>query len=228
MNLSARNTKALSRVFLGASMALLTAFAAAVPAFAWTDNPLTTSTPVRKVHIDELRAAANAKVVTYGFPARAWVDDPTITAGVTLVRAAHITEIRGWITVIAAFYRGVCPGQIPAAPPWTETLTAGSTPIRASHTTEVRSYIDSIGDGSTCCAVCHYPAGYSGCVLVVAGNVDPYGRCQGNYICAYDSKYYVWYLYQNGCNGAGGCVAGMNYITQCNISCTGGATYTCS
>lgn len=216
MNLSAGNIKLLYRGLLGASIALLTAFAAAAPAFAWTDT-LNGSTPVRKVHMDELRTAVYNKVVNYGFGGPSWTD-PTITVGSTRIRAVHVTQLQAQLNLISAYFNGWCPGVVPAAPAW-NSITAGSSLIRGADFTQLRNYHDSIGAASGCCPLCRYPAGYSACAVVGNGTIDPYGRC-GPFGCGYDDYTGVWTSYSYACNGAATCV-----YTGVATTCNGGSYY---
>jgi len=218
MNLSAGNTKPLYRVLLGASIALLAAFAAAVPAFAWTDALTPGSTPIRKVHVDELRTAIAAKVVSFGFGSPSWTD-PTLTAGATRIRAVHMTEMQGQLNLIPAYFNAWCPAVVPAAPAW-DAAVAGSSLIRANNFLQLRNYHDSLGAASGCCPNCRYPAGTSACYPVGAGGADPYGRCPVGYTCYWNDKPLYYYdSYRTSCNGAGSCTS-VFYET-----CNGGGAY---
>lgn len=60
----------------------------------WTDPVLTPgATPVRRIHLTELREALDA---AYDAVARRRPSytDATVTAGATVIRAAHLTELR--------------------------------------------------------------------------------------------------------------------------------------
>jgi hypothetical protein len=48
---------------------------------------------IRRTHLVELRTALTAVFAARGLPAPAW-SDPTISPGVTIVRAVHITDLR--------------------------------------------------------------------------------------------------------------------------------------
>ena len=61
----------------------------------WTDNPATTSTHVRTVHINELRGIVNMYRTQCNLPAYSWTDDPVATT--TRIRAVHFTELRSAI-----------------------------------------------------------------------------------------------------------------------------------
>lgn len=67
--------------------------AVGLTAYGWTDDPVDGSV-VRKVHIDDLRFAANEARSHIGIDAFVFATDPAITPQVTLVKAAHIGELR--------------------------------------------------------------------------------------------------------------------------------------
>ncbi len=70
-------------------------------------------------------------------PASYWTD-PTISTGVTQVRANHIVELRNAVNSLAAF-RGS------KSYTWTDTtISTGTTPIRPSHIRELRAGVDSV------------------------------------------------------------------------------------
>src|SRR6266852_835534 len=63
---------------------------------AWTDDPATTSTHIRTVHINELRRAINFYRQLKGLPAFNWTDGPWVATS-THIRAVHFTELRSAI-----------------------------------------------------------------------------------------------------------------------------------
>ncbi len=68
----------------------------------------------------------------------AWVNDPTITAGTTKIRKAHIDEMRAVIDAKRSDYGFT-------AFSWNDgTITAATTKIRAIHITDMRTAIDNI------------------------------------------------------------------------------------
>ncbi|MBI4059870.1 MAG: hypothetical protein HY403_00415 [Elusimicrobia bacterium] len=172
-----------------AGLAALLLLCPAQPARAWTDDPLTTSIQVRKVHMDELRTAINNKRTDFGFSAASWTD-PTITAGTTLIKKTHIDELRDKCDDITAAYNPICPGVVPATPAW-GGITAYVTSISATHFTQLRTTADAIGTCASCCAqTCKSgTCNGSGCNNV-ANNVDGL-NCTGS--CTE-------------CDGAGACV----------------------
>lgn len=101
-----------------------------VPAF--TDVVLTqTSTPIRRVHVVELREHIDALRTRERLSAFPWTD-PTLAVGSTLVRADHVVELR---TALADVYTALAL----ALPVYTDaTLTAGVT-IKAIHIDELRA-----------------------------------------------------------------------------------------
>lgn len=62
----------------------------------FTDETLSSSIPARSEHLTELRAALSAARGPLGLAALVFTD-PTITPGTTLVKAAHVTELRAGV-----------------------------------------------------------------------------------------------------------------------------------
>lgn len=60
----------------------------------FTDSTLSSAVAVKSLHVTELRSALDLGRSTLGLSAIAYVD-PTITAGSTLLKAAHVTDLRG-------------------------------------------------------------------------------------------------------------------------------------
>lgn len=58
----------------------------------FTDATLTTATPIKAIHLNEIRARATNMLAYYGLPAVIWAD--TITARITPIKAQHITELQ--------------------------------------------------------------------------------------------------------------------------------------
>jgi hypothetical protein len=96
----------------------------------FTDDPLTVGTPIKAVHLTQLRTAVNA-VRTLASLAPASYTDPTITAGVTKVKAVHINELRSALNAARSAL------TLPAIS-YSETITAATTKIKATHLTELR------------------------------------------------------------------------------------------
>lgn len=110
-------------------------YAIPMPALAWTDDPLTTTTAIRSIHVTEIRSAIDVKNQSISRPLVQWQDRQIYPTN-SRIRAAHIQEMR---TALVDLYTAV--GLPP--PTFTDgTLTPGSTPIRAIHIIELRSAID--------------------------------------------------------------------------------------
>ena len=101
----------------------------------FTDALLTARvTPIKAVHLTEVRTRANAVRAGCGLAAATWTD-PVLTAGVTPIKAAHLTEVR---TAVTEAYTA-CQRTAPA---WTDpVLTVGVTPIKAAHMLELRDAV---------------------------------------------------------------------------------------
>lgn len=106
--------------------------------FTFTDDPLTSQvTPVKAVHITELRQAINTLRSRNGLGAFTY-SDPTLTVGVTQAKGVHITELRTALN-------GVYDAQGKTQPTYTDpTITAGQTVIKKAHIAEVRSNIKAV------------------------------------------------------------------------------------
>jgi hypothetical protein len=101
----------------------------------FTDPTLTAgSTPVKAVHVTELRAAINTLRAVNGLAAFAWTD-ATLTAGSTSAKKVHLDELR---TALNQAYQAA--GQLP--PGYTDsTIIAQQTMIKAAHINELRSAV---------------------------------------------------------------------------------------
>ncbi len=101
----------------------------------FTDDPIRPgATPVRAIHLAELRTRVDALRRRAALPPFAWMD-PVLTAGVTPVRLAHLLDLR---EALAAAYAAA--GR--AAPIWTDgAAAAGTILIRAEHVTELRAAV---------------------------------------------------------------------------------------
>ncbi len=72
----------------------------ALAAVAWTDATLTAGvTPVKAVHLTELRAGIGDVYVAASRTVPVWTD-ATVTAGTTVITAAHISELRAAVLAI--------------------------------------------------------------------------------------------------------------------------------
>jgi hypothetical protein len=96
------------------------------------DPPIARATPVRVVHIVELRQAIDALRARSRLGAMTWTD-PVITPRVTIVKAAHLAELRSALSeVYTAAGRG--------APLYSTAVSAGTT-IAAAQIAELRAAI---------------------------------------------------------------------------------------
>ena len=103
--------------------------------FTFTDDPLTLGvTPVKAIHITELRQSIDALRSHHGLGVFAYTD-PTLTVGVTPIRAVHLTELR---TALDGVYDAL--GL--ARPSYTDpVIVAGQTVIKGVHIEELRSAV---------------------------------------------------------------------------------------
>ena len=105
----------------------------------YTDDPLTSQvTPVKAVHITELREAINTLRSNNGLSAFSFTD-PTLTAGVTTAKGIHITELRTALTEAAAALGKPAP-NFPTDP----TIEPGQTIIKKAHISEIRSAVRAV------------------------------------------------------------------------------------
>ena len=101
----------------------------------FTDDPLVPGvTPVRAVHLLELRARIDALRLRVGLPAFGWTD-AKVAPGVTPARAVHLTELRSALGEAYAAVGRPAPGYTDAA------VTAGATALRVVHVTELRAAV---------------------------------------------------------------------------------------
>lgn len=102
---------------------------------AFTDHPLRPGvTPVRAVHLLELRVRTDRVREGLGLPAFGWTD-AVLTPGVTPVRRVHLTELRA---ALEQAYRAA--GR--PAPRYTDpAVRAGATVIAAAHVMELRAAV---------------------------------------------------------------------------------------
>jgi len=103
-----------------------------VPALTFTNNPLQAGvTPVKAVHLTELRTAVSTLRTRYALSAPTWPSG-AITPG-TAIKAAHLTELR---SALADVYTAASL----AVPTWSPaTLAGGTTVITAAQITQVRA-----------------------------------------------------------------------------------------
>lgn len=103
----------------------------------FTDSTLTVdTTPLKAVHVSELRTRVNALRARYNLTAVSFTD-PTITVDTTTIKAVHITELR---SALDAVYSTA--GQSHAA--YTDPSLGVGTTVKAAHITELRAYMQQI------------------------------------------------------------------------------------
>jgi hypothetical protein len=101
---------------------------------AFTDESLTTSvTPVRAVHITELRTRVDAQRVRFKLQPFSWTGEP-LSAGNSVILATHVTEMR---SALAQAYAAA--GQM--APQYTDGSLAAGDLIQAVHILELRAAV---------------------------------------------------------------------------------------
>ena len=117
-------------------------FVVALTAGRFADDPLIPNvTPVRAVHLTELRARIDILRATYGLQPFGWTD-PALGPGI-LVKALHLTEMR---QALQAAYTAAGRGAeffIPTDP----VVTPTATPIRATHIQELRQAVVTLEGG---------------------------------------------------------------------------------
>jgi hypothetical protein len=105
----------------------------------FTDTPLLAGMVIKRVHVMELRARIDALRSKYGVvPAAFDYADPTITPGVTFMKAQHIVELRQALAPAFLAATGTSPTY--ATDP---SLAAGAL-IKKGHITELRSLVQAI------------------------------------------------------------------------------------
>jgi RHS repeat-associated protein len=106
-------------------------------ALTFTDDPLVAGvTPIKALHVTELRDAINQLRSRAGLQAATWTDSP-LTGGATSIKATHVTELRARLDE-ARTALGL------SNPAYTDpTLAAGSITIKAIHIQELRDRVKS-------------------------------------------------------------------------------------
>lgn len=102
----------------------------------WTDDPVVAGvTPIRVVHVSELRAAINCNRRAAGLSNYTWTDSITTS---TPIRAIHISEMRDALA-------GLFPIKGLTLPNWTKRAGSpptASTPIYADDITDLRRWVN--------------------------------------------------------------------------------------
>ena len=102
----------------------------------FTDTLLPGMTPIRAVHISELRARINALRSATGLPQITWFD-PVLTVGVTHVKAAHIAQMRAALNEVYS-------ARSRPSPNYAENLAGGVTSIKVTHISELRAAVEAV------------------------------------------------------------------------------------
>ena len=108
--------------------------ASIIPSF--TDDPLAVGTTIKAVHITALRSRVDAIRSARVLPAYSWTD-PTLMPGASVVRAAHIIDLR---TALAQGY--VSASLTP--PTYTDSSLAAGVTVKAVHIAELRAAVVAI------------------------------------------------------------------------------------
>lgn len=116
---------------------------------AWTDPVLTPGkTPVKAIHVLELRSKINDMRAAYGLERVTWTD--TLSAGSGPVKAAHIAELRTAMEQVRDqvnnFNKSNINNKLPAYT-WVAGLERNK-PIKAAHLAELRAAVEMGSDGS--------------------------------------------------------------------------------
>ncbi|MCL4544116.1 MAG: hypothetical protein M1118_05885 [Chloroflexi bacterium] len=100
----------------------------------WTDDPATSSTHIRTIHINELRATVDNDRRAAGLSPYGWTDAPLTTS--THIRAIHFTEVRTAIQQVPN--APTLPGWSVGSPP------APSRQISARDINDLRNWTDQL------------------------------------------------------------------------------------
>jgi cellulose/xylan binding protein with CBM9 domain/Big-like domain-containing protein/parallel beta helix pectate lyase-like protein len=104
---------------------------------AFSDDPIAPgSTPIKTVHLAELRSAADGVRDVYGLVAFEW-SDPTLTPGVSTVRSEHLVELRAALNQTYQV-AGMAPPQ------WTDATVPLMKTIKAVHVSELRTAVNGL------------------------------------------------------------------------------------
>lgn len=105
---------------------------------AWSDNPATASTPIKALHINEVRRAVNFWRNYVGLPPSTWTDGPWVDS-TTPMRAVHFTELKASIQDLWTEQEiGIPPYTLPA---WSGGTPSSGSPIHASDINDLRSWL---------------------------------------------------------------------------------------
>ncbi|HUR82005.1 MAG TPA: IPT/TIG domain-containing protein [Thermoanaerobaculia bacterium] len=102
----------------------------------FTDNTLTAAAVLKAAHVNELRTRIDALRLKYGgLGAYAYATDPTITPGVTALKAQHIVELRA--ALAPAYFNAT--GTTATYP--TDPALAATAVVKAAHISELRALV---------------------------------------------------------------------------------------
>jgi hypothetical protein len=108
----------------------------------FTDDPLApASTPIKLVHVTELRAQIDAVRARHRLNPYSWTD-PNVSPGTTPVRAVHVSDLRS--ALLEAFSAASVTPPLFSDP----VLTPGSSVVRAVHISEIRTAIARLWSGA--------------------------------------------------------------------------------
>ena len=181
--------------------------------FTFTNDPLTSQvTPVKAVHITELRQASNTLRSRNGLAVSTFTDS-TLTASSTQIKAVHTTELR---TALNGVYDAL--GR--ARPSYTDpTISAGQTVIKKVHIEEIRSAVRAADlftltvsrSGAGSGTVTSSPAGIS-CGSTCSASFNSGTSVTLTASVASGSVFAGWS--GGGCSGTGTCTVTMNAGTS--------------
>jgi hypothetical protein len=104
----------------------------------FTDPQLSSAlTPIRAVHIAEMRSRIDTLRAANGLGQVSWTD-PTLTPGITTVKAVHITQMRTALSQVYSARKLTPPSY---ADP---NLTASSTQVKGAHISDLRNAITAV------------------------------------------------------------------------------------
>ena len=117
------------------ALAATVGFGTAASGQSFTDDPLTVGTPVKAVHLTELRAAVANVRALFGLPVFTFTDT-TVTPTVTTIRAVHIAELRSALN-------DAYDAAAATRPAYTDPVLTGVA-IKVAHIQELRTAISSL------------------------------------------------------------------------------------
>ncbi len=105
----------------------------------WTDYPATSDTPIKAIHVNEVRAAIDN---AGGTPPGGWTDGPTVSSS-TPVKAKHLVEIHDAIqTLWNNRNLGALPNWSSGVQPGGTSMATAATVIHAGDINDVRAWFN--------------------------------------------------------------------------------------